>query len=176
MDSELVARRSGEGLQNTLRRLASLVGGLVVLALVISAATFATGWWVFGGSVSWLVLGGMICLTPVVAAGLGWMMVHGAARYAPRLIGDITAFLTSPSPSPSANVLIDYDTGQPIAMSAKRMNGLSADLRTRKSDLPALWLGVRAIRLVPALAAITFIGMMVVGCLGTVLLIGGLID
>jgi hypothetical protein len=56
------------------------------------------------------------------------------------------------------------------------MNGLSSELRLRKADLPALWLGVRAIRLVPALAAITFLGMMVVGCLGTVLLIGGLID
>lgn len=174
METELVARRAGDGLQTTLRRLASLVGGLVVLALLIGAATFATGWWVFEGSTSWLVLGGLLCVTPAAAAGLAWLMVHGAARYAPRLITDIGTFLKSPSPS--ADVLIDYDTGQPIAMSAKRMNGLSADLSSRKADLPALWLGVRAIRLVPALAAITFLGMLVVGGLGTILLIGGLID
>ena len=174
MEAEIVARRAGDGLQTTLRRLASLVGGLVVLASVISAATFATGWWVFEGSTSWLVIGGFLCLAPVVAAGMGWMMVHGAARYAPRLVADVGTFLTSPSPS--ASVLIDYDTGQPIAMSAKSMNRLSADLSTRKAELPALWLGVRAIRLVPALAAITFLGMLVVGALGTILLIGGLID
>jgi hypothetical protein len=174
METELVARRAGDGLRNTLRRLASLVGGLVVLAFVIGAATFATGWWVFDGSTTWLVLGGLICATPAAAAGLAWLMVHGAARYAPRLVADISTFLKSPSPS--ANVLIDYDTGQPIAMSSKGMNGLSADLRTRKTDLPALWLGVRAIRLVPALAAVTFLGMLFVGGLGTILLIGGLID
>ncbi|MBI4936095.1 MAG: hypothetical protein HY828_19625 [Actinobacteria bacterium] len=174
METELVARRAGDGLKTTLRRLASLVGGLVVLALLIGAATFATGWWVFDGSTSWLVLGGLICVTPAAAAGLAWLMVHGAARYAPRLIADIGTFLKSPSPS--ADVLIDYDTGQPISMSAKRMNGLSADLSTRRSELPALWLGVRAIRLVPALAAITFLGMLVVGGLGTILLIGGVID
>lgn len=174
METELVARRAGSGLHTTLRRLASLVGGLVVMAFIISAATFATGWWVFEGSTSWLVLGGALCLTPVVAAALGWLMAHGAARYAPRLIADIGTFLKSPSPS--ADVLIDYDTGQPIAMSAKSMNSLSTDLRTRKADLPALWLGVRAIRLVPALAAITFLGMLFVGGLGTILLIGGLID
>lgn len=174
MDSELVARRTGAGLQTTLRRLATLVGGLALLAFLISLATFATGMWVFDGSTAWIVIGGLICLAPVAAATIGWLMVHAAARYAPQLIADIASFLKSPSPS--ANVLIDYDTGQPIVVSARSMNGLSADLRTRRSDLPALWLGVRAIRLVPALAAITFLGMLFVGALGTILLIGGLID
>jgi hypothetical protein len=174
MDSEVVARRAGDGLHQTLRRLASLVGGLVVIAFVISAATFVTGWWVFEGSASWLVLGGLICVAPVAAATMGWLMVRGAARYAPRLIADVGAFLKAQSPSASA--LVDYDTGQPIVMSSRSLNGLSADLSSRKSDLPALWLGVRAIRWVPGLAAITFLGMVVVGGLGTILLIGGLID
>jgi hypothetical protein len=103
-------------------------------------------------------------------------MVYGAARYAPRLIADIASFLRSPSSSPAANVLIDYDTGQPIVMSSRKFSGLRSEMSTRKRDLPALWLGVRAIALVPGLAAVTFIGMFVVGGVGTILLIGGLID
>jgi hypothetical protein len=174
MQSDVAARRIGEGLQVTLRRLASLVGGLVLIALLISMATFATGWWVFDGSTTWIVIGGGLCLVPVVAATLAWLWVHGAARYAPRLVDDIGTFLQTPSPA--ANVLIDYDSGQPIATSARSFSGLSADLSARKSDLPALWIGIRTITKVPALAAIAVLGMLLVGALGTILLIGGLID
>jgi hypothetical protein len=174
MQLDVTARRAGEGVQSLLRRLASLVGGLVVVAALISTATFATGWWVFEGSTSWLVLGGIICLIPVVAATIGWLLVHGAAKYAPRLMADITTFLQSPSPS--AQVLIDYDTGQAIGTSAKSFADLQTDLETRKTDLPALYIGVRAITKVPGLAAITVLGMIGVGALGTILLIGGLID
>ena len=174
MQLDVTARRAGDGVQSLLRRLASLVGGLVVVAALISLATFATGMWVFDSSTSWIVLGGIICLIPVGAALLGWLLVHGAAKYAPRLLTDISAFLKSPSPS--AQVLIDYDTGQPIAASAKSFGSLQADLETRKADLPALYIGVRAIAKVPALAAVTVLGMLGVGALGTILLIGGLID
>jgi hypothetical protein len=174
MEPELVARRAGEGLQYTLRRLASLVGGLVLLTAAISLATFATGWWVFGGSTAWIVIGGFVCLAPVAAATVGWLFVHAAAKFAPRLISDVALFLKKPSPA--ASVLIDYDTGQPIVMSSRQFGGLREELSSRKTDLPALWVGVRAITLVPALAAVTFIGMLVVGALGTILLIGGLIN
>lgn len=174
MQPDLVARRAGDGLQYTLRRLATLVGGLALFAGLVSLATFATGWWVFEGSTAWLVLGGIICLVPVVAATLGWLLVHGAARYAPRLIADISTFLQAPTPA--ADVLIDYDSGQTIITSARSFDGLKADLETRKTDLPALWIGVRAITKAPGLAAIAVLGTMFVGALGTILLIGGLID
>jgi hypothetical protein len=173
MQSDVVATRVVEGLQITLHRLAGLVGGLVLLALAISAATFATGWWVFHGSTGWIVVGGALCLVPVVAAALGWLWVKGAAKYAPRLVGDVTAFLSTPSPA--ANVLIDYDSGQPIATSARSFGGLKADLETRKSDLPALWIGIKTITAVPAMAAIAVIGMTLVGAFGTVLLLIGLV-
>lgn len=174
MQLDVTARRAGEGVQALLRRLASLVGGLVVVAVLISLATFATGMWVFDSSTAWIVLGGIVCLVPVGAALIGWLLVHGAAKYTPRLISDINTFLKSPSPS--AQVLIDYDTGQPIAASAKSFGSLQTDLETRKADLPALYIGVRAITKVPALAAITVLGMLGVGALGTILLLGGLID
>ncbi len=174
MQSDVVARRVGDGLQITLRRLASLAGGLVVLAAAIGAATFATGWWVFDGSSTWFVVGLAICLVPVVAAAIAWLLVRAAAKYAPGLITDLTSYLRTPSPG--ATVLIDYDTGQPIARSGKSFGAVKADLTTRKRDLPALYIGIRAITLVPGLAAIAVLGMIFVGGLGTVLLIGGLID
>lgn len=173
MQSDVVARRVVDGLQITLRRLASLVGGLVLIALVVSVATFATGWWVFHGSVTWLALGGLLCLVPVAAATLAWLWVHGAAKYAPRLVDDVTAFLSTPSPA--ATTLIDYDSGQPIVTSAKSFNGLKADLEVRKADLPALWIGIRTITAIPGIAATAVLGIVIVGGLGTILLIAGLI-
>lgn len=171
MSSE-VARRAGDGIQNTLRRLASLVGGLVMTAGGIGVATFITGIWVFHSGLFWFVIGALLCLFPVLTAVLGWMYVRDAARHAPRLIEDITAFIASKSPS--ASVLIDYDTGQPISKSAKRFGGLRDDLASRKMDHPSLWAGVRAVTLVPALAAITVLGLLAIGALGTIMLIVGL--
>ena len=73
-------------------------------------------------------------------------------------------------------MLIDYDTGEPLASTAKSFEPLRSDLQTRRRDLPALYFGVRAITAVPALAAIALLGTLAVGALGTILLIGGLID
>ena len=168
MQSE-IARRAGDGIQLTLRRLASLVGGLFLIATGVSVATLATGLWAFHGSLAWVIIGGMLCALPILTAALGWMYVRDAARHAPRLIEDITSFLGTHSPA--AGVLIDYDTGQTISMSAKRFSGLKADLSSRKVDHPSLWAGVRAVTLVPALAALTVLGLVAVGALGTILLI-----
>jgi hypothetical protein len=53
---------------------------------------------------------------------------------------------------------------------------LNLDLKHRRKELPALYAGVRAISSVPGLAAIALLGTLAVGALGTILLIGGLID
>lgn len=173
MQYEVVARKAGDGLQVLLRRIASLVGGVCVLATVVSAATFLTGWWVFRGSIGWLLIGGLLCLAPPVAALVGWGLVHGTARVVPRLTDDIATFIRTPSPA--ATLLIDHDTRQPITLSAKRFTSLKTALDGRRHDLPALWLGVRAVTLVPGLAAAAFVGMLAIGAFGTVLLLAGLI-
>lgn len=165
------ARRISDGLSVTLRRLASLAGGLVVITAVVGAATFATGWWAFGANGWWIVLGGVLCLVPVLAALGAWAVVRAGAHYAGRLVDDITAFLRGPT-TPASQVLIDYDSGQPVVMSSRRMAPLRTELEVRKRDLPALWLGVRAITVVPGLAAIAVLGMLAGGVLGTLLFLG----
>jgi uncharacterized protein involved in response to NO len=52
---------------------------------------------------------------------------------------------------------------------------MRSELGSRKMELPALWLAVRAISAVPKLAVFTVLGMLAVGFLGFVLLIVGLI-
>jgi hypothetical protein len=167
-----VARRAGNGIQALLLRLATLLRGLVVLTLVISAATFVTGWWVFHHGWGWLVLGGLVCLVPLLAALIGWGIVRRAASYVPRLIDDITTYIRDHSTG--SQVLIDYDSGQPIGVSAKKFGTLKDELSTHKSELRALWLGVRAVVFAPPLAAIAVLGTMAVGALGAILLISGL--
>lgn len=175
MDSEVVALQAGARLQTILERLARLVAGLVLVAAVIGAATFATGWWVFDGSRgAWTVIGGALCLAPVVAATIAWWLVRSTARYAPRLATDVKE-LANTSMS-SARVILDHDTGQPIGAYAKSFGALRGELLQRRRELPALFTGIRAITSVPGLAAITVLGLVVVGGLGTILLIGGLID
>jgi hypothetical protein len=174
MQSEAVIQRVGDGVLYTLRRLTSLARGLFVLTAVISVATFATGWWVFNRDRgAWAVLGGALCIVPAAAAAGAWAMVSATAHFAPRLVDDIRSFVGTPSPS--AKVLIDYDSGQPIATAARTFSSVRDDLRSRRGDLPALYVGARAITLVPALAAIAVLGMVAAGGLGTVLLIAGLI-
>ena len=73
-------------------------------------------------------------------------------------------------------MLINYDTGERLANTAKTFGNLQIDLKERRKELPALYAGVRAICSVPGLAAIALLGTLAVGALGTILLIGGLID
>jgi hypothetical protein len=171
---EQVAISASDGLRATLGRLASLVGVVIVITAVIGTATFATGMWVFDGSTGWIVVGGAICLIPVGAAIVAWLYVRGAAKAAPRLLDDARMFLrTSGSAS---GVLIDHDSGVALGMQAKTMGGLRQELFDRRKELPALFVGVRAITSVPGLAAVAVLGTVGVGLLGTILLIGGLID
>jgi hypothetical protein len=76
----------------------------------------------------------------------------------------------------AANVLINYDTGERLATTAKTFTGLGQNLRERRKELPALYASVRAITSVPGLVAIALLGTLGVGALGTILLIGGVID
>jgi len=176
METDVVVRRVSDGLQHTLRRLASFARGIAVLAALVGVATFATGWWIFDGSgrSNWIVIGGMLCLLPVAAATAAWMLVRATASRAPRLVDDVRSFLATSSKS--AKVLIDHDSGQPIGGYVKSFSGLRDELKQRRKDLPALFVGVRAITSVPGLAAMAVLGTIGIGLLGTILLIGGLID
>lgn len=171
---ERLAESASNGLRTTLGRLSNLVGVVIVITLVIGAATFATGMWVFDGSTGWIVLGGAICLMPIGAAAMAWVLVRGTAKAAPRLLDDVREFLHTTGGA--SGVLIDHDSGVALGMQAKSMGGLRRDLTARRKELPALFAGVRAITSVPGLAAISVLGTVAVGGLGTILLIGGLID
>ncbi|MCB0982562.1 MAG: hypothetical protein H6513_11385 [Acidimicrobiaceae bacterium] len=175
MDAEVVARDVGHRLQLTLERLSTLARGLAVLALLVGAATFATGWWIFDGSrPAWLVIGGVICLVPVGAAAIAWFVLRGAAAKAPTLVQDVHQFVDTSVGS--AQVLLDHDSGLAIGTYGKSLGALRAELNERRKELPGLWAGVRAITTVPGLAGLTVLGIVGVGLLGTILMIGGLID
>lgn len=174
MNSEVDVRRVTDGLQSTLNRLASLVGGLAVMAFVIGVATFATGMWVFDSSTGWIVIGGALCLAPVIAALWARFLLRLSARTAGGLVDNVRDFISTSGNA--ARVLIDHDTGHAIITSSRNFSTVRHDLNQRRHELPALYAGVRAIISVPGLAAITVLGMLGVGALGTILLIGGLID
>jgi hypothetical protein len=173
MASELVVAEAGQRLQMLLGRLTTLASGLVVIAFLISAATFATGWWVFDGSTGWAVIGGLICLAPVATAFIARMRMRRATKAAPRLLPELRQYASSSSDT--AQVIIDADTGQPIGAYVRNFGGVQRDLE-RRNDLPALYSSIRALVTVPAFAAVTVLLMLGVGALGTILLIGGLID
>ena len=173
MQYDVAARRAGDGIQTLLRRLASLAGVLAVVAAGVGAATFATGLWVFRNGVAWWVFGALLCAAPAVAATVGWAVVKLAARLAPRLLDDITSFIRTPSQA--SQVLIDHDSRETVTITARRFGSLRHDLAERRAELPALWMGVRAITLVPATAALALVGTVVVGGFGAVLLLAGLI-
>ena len=176
METDVVVRRVADGLRQTLRRLASLATGVALFAAAVGLATFATGLWIFKGSgrPTWIVIGGTMCALPVVAALIARFLVLATARQSPALIADVREFIASPSRS--ATVLIDHDSGQSVSMSSKSFATLRDDLTERRKELPALFAGVRAVTRVPGLAAIAVLGVIGVGGLGTILLIGGVID
>jgi len=174
METDVVVQRVSDGLHRTLDRLSSLATGVAVVAGIIGAATFATGWWVFPDSrTAWIIIGGVLCLTPVGAALFARLLLRITAKTAPQLIDNVRTFLGGASPA--SRVLIDHDSGQPVITSSKTFTGLRSELVSRSAELPALWAGVRAITSVPALAAISVLGMIGVGLMGTILLISGLL-
>lgn len=178
-DIERIATSASAGMHRTVGKLSQVVIAALVVTLVIGAATFATGWWVFDGSAGWAVVGGIICAAPFVAAVVAWWFVRATASRAGRLVTDLHTFLSTSGEgaAESASLIIDAETGRTIGVRTGRsFRGLRQELVDRRRELPALFAGVRAIASVPGLAAIAVLGTLFVGALGTILLIGGLID
>lgn len=169
------AGRAADAIRGTLERLGNLMLVTALLAALVGAATFATGWWVFDGSRgAWTVVGGVLCLLPVLAALRGWIYVRGTASAVPRMADDVQALMKVSRDSVS--VLIDHDSEQAVAVTARSFSSLRQELQDRRADFPALWLGVRAITTVPGMAALAVLGMLAAGALGTVLLLVGLLS
>jgi hypothetical protein len=174
-DLDRVAIRISDGLRSILRRVGTLALGMAVIAALVGTATFATGLWIFDGSrTAWIVIGGAISFAPALAALSAWFMVRRTVKVAPKLVGDVRTLLDEKHGA--ADVLINYDTGERLTTTARTFQTLRPTLQQRRKQLPALYAGVRAITSVPGLAAIALLGTLAVGALGTILLIGGLID
>ena len=174
-DLDRQAVRISDGLRVVLDRVGTLAFGMAVMAAAIGAATFATGWWIFDGSrPSWVLIGGALCFAPALAAFTAWLRVRRTVKVAPSLVGDVRTLLDDSHGA--ADVLINYDTGERLVSTARTFGSLRSNLQDRRKQLPALYAGVRAITTVPGLAAIALLGTLGVGALGTILLIGGLID
>lgn len=177
MNSEVEVVRVTDGLQFALRTVAAFARRVAVAALVIGAATFATGLWIFDsgpGRTKWFVIGGLLCAVPFLAAAtLAWRVWVTALR-APMLLDEVRRF--TGRTGHSAEVLLDYDTGRRVGSTGARMGVLRAELDDHRGEYPAFAAAVRALATLPKLVAITIAGTLVVGFLGTILLIGGLID
>jgi hypothetical protein len=174
-DLDRVAIRVSDGLGRTLSRIGTLARGIAAITATIGIATFVTGLWIFDGSrPAWIVIGGVLCFAPTAAVLLAWFYVHRTVKVAPALLGNVRTLLGDSNSA--ANVLINYDTGERLASTAKSFGTLQGDLKRRRRELPALYASLRAIWSVPGLAAIALLGTLAVGALGTILLIGGLID
>jgi len=173
-DLERVAVRVSDGMRRTLSKVSALAIGIAAITALVGIATFVTGMWVFDGSTGWIVVGGAICFAPTAAALLAWFYIYSTFKLAPQLVGNISKVLHESDDS-AANTLINYDTGERLTTTAKSFNRLNLDLKARRKELPALYLGVRAICSVPGLVAIALIGTLGVGLLGMILLISGVI-
>lgn len=173
--TERVVTQFSEFLTVTLRRIASLAFGVATTALVIGVATYVTGLWAFDGSRRsvWTVVGALICGLPAAAGIFAWLLVRITARRAPQLAGDVRGLL-SRSQSHMAMV-IDHDTGQPLATTARSLGTLRTTLTGVGGSLPALSAAVRAATRVPVLVALAVLGALAVGAIGTVVMIGHLI-
>jgi hypothetical protein len=174
-DLDRVATRVSDGLRSTLSRISTLALGIAAVAAVIGLATFAAGLWIFDGSrPAWIVIGGVVSFAPTLAALRAWFYVRATVKVAPALVGDVRTVLADSGSA--AQVLIDHDTGERLASTARSFDLLRLDLQERRKQVPALYAGVRAICSVPGLVAIALLGTLIVGALGTLLLVGGLID
>jgi len=172
-DLERVAVRVSDGMRYTLSKVSALAIGISAITALIGIATFATGWWVFDGSTGWIIVGGAICFAPTIAALLAWRLIYSTFKMAPQLLDNVTKVLQERNSS--ANALINYDTGERLTTTSRSFKTLSLDLAARRKELPALYLGVRALVRVPALIAIALIGTLGVGFLGMILLLAGAI-
>ncbi|HEY7625705.1 MAG TPA: hypothetical protein VH761_01510 [Ilumatobacteraceae bacterium] len=174
-DVERTAVRVADGLRVVLSKVGSVALAAARVAVVIGIATFATGWWVFDGSrPTWIVVGGILCFAPCVAAMIAWFRVRQTMRVAPRLVGDVRSLMNESQDA--ARMLIEYDADQRLMYASRSFSPLRVSVAERRKEMPALWAGVRAATTLPGLAAIAVLGTLAVGALGTILLIGGLID
>ena len=173
-DVELLAIRASDGLKALLARLASLVGGLVVVAVVVGAATYVTGLWATDGS-TWTIVGALICLLPVCWAAMAWWRIKRTQAVAPAALEDLRAVIGDHQARGTMDVLIDHDTRQPIVATVRSMSAIRADLQARGTDWPALMQTLGAATTVPGLAALTVLGLVAVGGIGTILLLSGLL-
>lgn len=174
METEVVVGRVNDTLQTTFRRLRTLAAGLAVIAALVGAATFCTGWWIFNNDrQTWAVIGGVLCGLPVTAALFGHHLARRMIKLAPRLVSDLRSFIDSSVHS--AQILIDHDTGGAVAGYARSFKTMRSELREQRKELPALFAGVKAITSVPGLAATTVFGTILIGILGTLLVVGGLL-
>jgi hypothetical protein len=173
-DLDLVAARAADALQMLLSRLATLTFGLMGLAAGIGAATYATGLWVSHGTV-WPVLGALVCGLPASAGALAWWRVRRTQVHAPAALRDLRALIRDRRSRSAVSVLIDVDSRQPVLTTVRSLAGLRADLEARGADWAALTQTLRAATTVPGLAALTIVGMLLVGGLGTMMLLIGLL-
>ena len=174
-DLERAATRTADGLRLLLARIGGFALAAARVAFLIGVATFATGWWVFDRSRStWLVIGGALCAAPFVAALVAWYRVRRTMRFAPALLGDVHTFMNQSREA--ADTVMIYDSDERLIATSRTYAPLRARVEQRRKDLPALWAGLRAVTTLPLLAAIAILGTLAVGALGTILLIGGLID
>lgn len=176
MESEIVAARAGNGLQAMLRTLGRVAARLSSFALFVGIATFATGMWLFEGTGrdKWIVIGGVISFGPPLAATIATYRVRRTADLAPQVVSEVRTF--DDVAKGVLDVLIDGDSGQVTGLRARGLGTLRSEVYERRREFPALWSGVKAITTVPKLLAWATIGALVAGALGTVLLVGGLID
>ncbi|MEO5724311.1 MAG: hypothetical protein ABIQ39_08700 [Ilumatobacteraceae bacterium] len=174
--TETVVTRFTQFLQVTLRRLTSLAFGVATAAATISVATFLTGLWAISDSrlTTWTILGGALCAIPLIAGIGAWLIVRRTAKRAPRLIDDVRSLIGNSRSNMS--LLIDHDTGQPLATTARSLSKLNDAVNGSRSTYPSLAAAVWAATRVPGLVAITVLGTMVVGLTGTILLIGKLLS
>jgi hypothetical protein len=170
------ALRAGDGLQALLRGMSRVAARLASFGLFVGIATFATGMWVFDGSGrdKWIVIGGVLAFGPVIAATLATYRVRRTADRTPEFAGELKLLRTGGRAI--ADVLIDGDTGRPIGFSTATLGALRGELAQRRKEFPALGIAVKAITTVPKLLVLATLGILAAGALGTILLIGGLID
>ncbi len=173
-DVELLATRASDGLTTLLSRLASLARGLAIAALIVGAATYATGLWATDGT-TWTVVGAIICALPLLWAVLAWWRVKRTQAVAPAALQDLRAVIGDHQARGAMDVLIDHDTQQPIVSTVRTLANIRADLQARGTDWPALMQTLAAASTVPGLAALTVLGIAVVGGIGTILLLAGLL-
>jgi hypothetical protein len=173
--TERAATQFSEFLRVTLERLASLAFGVASVAFVIAAATYLTGLWTLDGShrTTWVVLGAVICGIPVVTGINAWRLVRTTARRAPQLPGDVRELLAESKPAVA--MVIDHDSGQPLATTARSLGDLRTLLAAAPRKYASLRAAVRAATRVPGLVALTVLGALIIGMLGTILLIAGLV-